>query len=294
MPLSPSEIKEKYPILKSKTEGKPVFGEDGVFTGEVEGPSGDKVKLDELVEPEKPVETPARVVEDEGDIINEDCSTVEKLEGPDHKPEIRNPGEPSKSLESEIETPTEKPVKRTCQYCDTRVYNSQTLCDKCKEKKFQEIWTEILDPLLENETFFIKKDVADIDFPMNLNNSLGWYIKNGYFSMRKNGKINEYYKPTPEEREKEVPGITKKCRTCGEIKPIDKFYKQKKSTDGYGYACIECDKKRNQNRPRKKPSQLQYIQQLLINDMDKQNKKGQSIRIHLHLLTELENYEEEC
>jgi hypothetical protein len=261
------EALKKYKNLppRVRTEGTPVF-EDGDFKG---------------------VESPSRVGGEKPVIVKEDCSTVEKRGGSNHKQEIDNPGEHHESF---------KPGKRTCQYCDTQVYNSQTICDKCKEKRFQEIWTEILDPLLEKQGFFIKKDVMEIDFPMTLHNSLSWYIKNNYLTLRKNGKINEYYIPTPEEiQEKEVPGITKRCRDCEKIKPVTEFYKQKRSPDGYSYICKTCDKKRNQNRPRikKEPDLVQHLQELLVDDMQRQLKKNRPIRIHLFLLEGLENFEDE-
>lgn len=241
-------LKKHKHNIQPKTKDKPVFTEDGGFGGEIEGPSRDKMKLDEI--------------------------------------KTKTPTQPKEPVEPEPTVNNQKPEKRTCQYCDTRIYNSQILCDKCKEKRFREIWQETLQPLLLKETFFIKKDVADIDFPMNLNDSLTWYMQNNYFTVRKNGKINEYYIPdTP--KLQEIPGVTKRCRTCNEIKPVREFYKQKKSTDSYGYTCIECDKKRSQNQTKKKQVKdpVQHLKQLLIDDMQKQHHKNQPINVHLQLLT---------
>lgn len=277
------EALKKYKNLppRVRTEGKPVF-EDGDFKG---------------------IEPASRVVDDESVNVNQDCSTVEKSENisqGDEKPPTRETvktGQIDEQPQADHNTlkKPDRPSKRTCKYCDARVYNSQTICGKCKEKRFKEVWEELLKPLLEKQDFFVKKDVEDIDFPMTLNNSLAWYIENKMLTVRKNGKINEYYRPTPEEiQEKEVPGITKRCRDCEKIKPIKEFYKQKRSPDGYAYICITCDKKRNQNRPRMKqdPDQKQHLQQILINDMQKQNQKGQPIKIHLYLLKVLEKYVE--
>ena len=256
------EALKKYKNLppRTKTEGKPFF-EDGDFKG---------------------VKSSSRVVDEKPVIVKEDCSTIEKRGGSNHKQEIDNPGEHYEPI---------KQTKRTCQYCDTRVYNSQTICDKCKAKKFKEIWEELLDPLLEKQDFFVKKDVEEIDFPMTLNNALTWYIKNNYITMRKNGKINEYYKPNPEEKGKTpVRGITKKCRDCLEIKPVTEFYKQKRSPDGYSYICITCDKKRNQTRPHKKkePDTIYHLEGLIIDDLQRQHKKHHSIAPHLYILRQLE------
>jgi len=33
---------------------------------------------------------------------------------------------------------------------------------------------------------------------------------------------------------------TKRCSKCGELKPIDKFYKDKSSNDGHQYKCSRC------------------------------------------------------
>lgn len=274
------EALKKYRNLppRDKVEGKPVFKDDGGFSGEIETSEG-KVNLEDKV---KPVEEPAR--EDHEEEANE----IDDSEWPERPPLPRG-----KCVFKPVENTREttKPGKRTCQYCDTRVYNSQTICDECKEKRFREIWEELLDPLLEKQGFFIKKDVMEIDFPMTLHNSLAWYIKNNYLTLRKNGRINEYYRPTREELgEKTVKGITKKCRDCSEIKPVTEFYKQKKSPDGYSYICKECDRKKNRDRPRakKEPDTLHNLEGLIIDDLQRQHKKHHPIALHLYVLSQLE------
>jgi hypothetical protein len=266
--------------LRDKVEGKPLFKEDGNFSGEIETSEG-KVNLEDKV---KPVKEPAR-----------DETVAEDIEGPYNDSEWpERPVLPSgKCILKFPETPETEtsPGKRTCQYCENTVYNSQTICDKCKEKRFQEIWTEILDPLLEKQGFFIKKDIMEIDFPMALNNALTWYIKNDYITMRKNGRINEYYRPNPEEEgQTPVQGITKECRDCNEIKPVNEFYKQKRSPDGYSYICKTCDKKKNRDRPRtkKEPDTLHNLEGLIIDDLQRQHKKHHPIALHLYVLSQLE------
>ena len=38
---------------------------------------------------------------------------------------------------------------------------------------------------------------------------------------------------------------TKKCSCCGQVLPIENFYKNNRSKDGYAYTCKECSNKRN-------------------------------------------------
>lgn len=43
-------------------------------------------------------------------------------------------------------------------------------------------------------------------------------------------------------KEKEIPPGHKKCSRCGEVKPINEFYKRSSSKDGLAYACKDCEK----------------------------------------------------
>ena len=82
--------------------------------------------------------------------------------------------------------------------------------------------------------------------------------KNGYYNFCKNcqkNKIKEIEKRWEQERNKarfefsldEV--LEKKCKICGKILPVSKFWKRRASKDGYGHYCKECEsnkiKKRN-------------------------------------------------
>lgn len=41
----------------------------------------------------------------------------------------------------------------------------------------------------------------------------------------------------------------KTCMTCGELKPYDKFTKNRRSHDGYDYICADCLEKKRRGRP---------------------------------------------
>lgn len=47
--------------------------------------------------------------------------------------------------------------------------------------------------------------------------------------------------------------MNKTCTKCGEVKPIDDFYRQAKTKDGRRYDCKVCFKKPKQARPTSKP-----------------------------------------
>lgn len=51
----------------------------------------------------------------------------------------------------------------------------------------------------------------------------------------------------------------KKCRKCGEIKPLDEFVKNKNCKDGHENTCKECRKKR-----KKETDKLYYIEKIQI------------------------------
>lgn len=50
--------------------------------------------------------------------------------------------------------------------------------------------------------------------------------------------------------------MDKKCNICGEVKPLDDYYKNKHSFDGYAPLCKECHKERMRRRSIDKKEQI--------------------------------------
>lgn len=207
-----------------------------------------------------------------------------------------------KKWEVEEEKPEKKQVlkeksrlNRMCKYCQAPLqYNTQTVCDKCKERRLKEIYNENLKPILEEKGSFRISEIQEIDFPLNIQLSIKWYLENGYLTRKKDGKKYHYYLPEniPEPT---IPGISKECRRCGEIKSMDEFYRNKKNVDGYASYCKDCDKKRaklfKQKHQPCKHTVKEHVQGIIIDDMKKINARGESIQLHLHLLTQIEKYQ---
>lgn len=46
---------------------------------------------------------------------------------------------------------------------------------------------------------------------------------------------------------------SKECSRCKVLKPLEDFYKSKKSKDGHGYSCKKCDEARRPERAKRDP-----------------------------------------
>ena len=122
----------------------------------------------------------------------------------------------------------------------------------------------------------------------------------------------------------------KHCTKCGETKPKTEFYNNKRMPDGLAYYCKQCDKnriykkrpttkekeeeekKRSTQNPELTPppqhepfnltepikttytfkhGNIYHLKELLIQDMNQTNQKGQPLKTHLELLQHLEKKE---
>jgi hypothetical protein len=66
---------------------------------------------------------------------------------------------------------------------------------------------------------------------------------------------------------------TKKCSKCGEVKPINEFYKHKMQKDGLNSQCKCCVNKTNEEYRKKHPKERRKYQKKYLNKYKKEHKE---------------------
>lgn len=172
---------------------------------------------------------------------------------------IKNPDEVPIKSENEshlIDNHNTKENKENCEICGKKLKRRETIiCKKCSKKRHA---ANILKKLLTHTKTnipFTKKDLKEIYLEREINDFI-WSLQDFNLIKQKNNEyylveqeiLDEFidkYSFLEESQDKEVKQenqkqLNKNCSICKKTLPISKFYKSKKTNDGFENYCKKC------------------------------------------------------
>ncbi|WP_296846687.1 hypothetical protein [uncultured Methanobrevibacter sp.] len=191
--------------------------------------------------------------EDIEELINNLDILLDELEN--YQP-IEKPKKAPMSSENESQSINNKNTKEHCEICGKQLKRREKiLCKKCSKKRHAaNILTKLLTHTKPNIPF-TKKDLKEVYLEREINDFI-WSLQDFNLIKQRNNEywlveqeiLDEFiekYSFLKEPQDKEVKQenqkqLNKSCSICKKTLPISKFYKSKKTSDGFEDYCKKC------------------------------------------------------